>query len=525
MRKLFENLSSKTKSVLKKGTVATLCTFMIGAGVFYACNKDSELNTTRDGKLMGNPGIWECTVTNPIGTIILPDGQEPPCTRYSVNRVWNEAKQRYTGFSHTTEIHKCEATDIFTTVEFVAELKPALLTGNNPEIDYMNVNNFILRVDNRAVTPTFSYEKPFEYNITTADGDVITMTGIFLVTYENVINVWREISAQIAWGSFEPITVENMRVFANQESLHAEIKKVSAMNEQALRQYEMSVNFLSFGRKAETIYYNIVAPYQDTEVGLSAEQAEAYVSQYPDYLELWTVVFDGEEEEEYDFVPKYDGNYFSYIMNESRMFQIKGIVYKVFDKIVIGLPKENMEILFSITEDNVKDEMNNHDFDVLCCDKKMKTQKHGTYYYSDRVDLESPVSSNGKEKITATFQSFAENSLGFYNAVTTYGTIFVRAKWRGGTKTNAWVNCLRTINTDMEMDINANGTIRMGWDKYKTPKTQYKHHVTVVPRKNQLWEKACEEFWHTVHYLEGKIWIATVTLNLDAPEVPIKKGR
>ena len=43
MRKFFENLSFKTKSVLKKGTVAILCTVIVGAGIFYACKKDKNL--------------------------------------------------------------------------------------------------------------------------------------------------------------------------------------------------------------------------------------------------------------------------------------------------------------------------------------------------------------------------------------------------------------------------------------------------------------------------------------------------
>jgi len=40
MKRLFQNLSLKTKSVLKKVTVATLCSITVGVGVFYACKKD-----------------------------------------------------------------------------------------------------------------------------------------------------------------------------------------------------------------------------------------------------------------------------------------------------------------------------------------------------------------------------------------------------------------------------------------------------------------------------------------------------
>jgi len=186
------------KKLLAGGIAATV--LVVVGLVFYACNKDKEFNT-RDAKLMGSTGIWDCNVENPIGTIIVPEGQIPPCTRYFVKRNWNEAKQRYSSFSHTTEIHQCEAMDIFANIEFVAELVPVVL--NAPPgvvIDYRNINNFNLRVDGRVVTTTFLYEKPFTYKITTPDGNVITKTGKIRITRENVLNVWEEINSQMEWG-------------------------------------------------------------------------------------------------------------------------------------------------------------------------------------------------------------------------------------------------------------------------------------------------------------------------------------
>ena len=73
---------------------------------FFACNKDKEFDTTQEVKIIGSTGIWECDITQPIGTIVAWEGEEP-CTRYLINRIWNPAKQRYTGFSHTTEFYRC----------------------------------------------------------------------------------------------------------------------------------------------------------------------------------------------------------------------------------------------------------------------------------------------------------------------------------------------------------------------------------------------------------------------------------
>jgi len=180
------------------------------AVTIYSCNKDRELDTTR-GKLMGSTGTWDCTVTHSIGTIVVPagTGTEMPCTRYFVNRFWNADMQRYSGFSHTTEVHKCgtgTAAEVLTSIEFTAELLPAILHGPNLGIDYTNVNNFILRVDDQDVVPGFAYVKPYVYEVLIEDeddgvvGDVITKTGLIHITYESVLSVWSEINAQMEWG-------------------------------------------------------------------------------------------------------------------------------------------------------------------------------------------------------------------------------------------------------------------------------------------------------------------------------------
>jgi len=186
--------------VKKRLILGFLALMVIAGATFYACNKDKEFNPTQEGKLMGSTGIWECTVNNPIGTITVPDGQTPPCTKYFVNRFWNAAEQRYMGFSHTTEIHKCgtgTAAEVLTSVEFVAQINPDIPKA---DLDYSNVNHFILRVDDQDVVPGFAYVKNFTYTVIGADGEVIVKTGTIHITYESVLNVWNEINAQMEWG-------------------------------------------------------------------------------------------------------------------------------------------------------------------------------------------------------------------------------------------------------------------------------------------------------------------------------------
>ena len=190
--------------------VKKFCVIAIVGIAFFACNKDKEFTTTQGGKLLGSTGIWECTVSSPIGTITVPDGQTPPCMRYFVNRFWNAAEQRYMGFSHTTEVHKCgtgAAAEVLTSVEFVAQINPDIPKA---DLDYSNVNHFILTVDGIEVAPGFVYEKDFVYTIIGADGDAFTVVGTILVTYENVLNVWHEINEKIWVG--EPQRYYSLRL-------------------------------------------------------------------------------------------------------------------------------------------------------------------------------------------------------------------------------------------------------------------------------------------------------------------------
>ena len=185
----------RQKKRLIFGACATVFVAVASILLFYGCKKeDVQTGLVKQQEKQEMRSMLSCSTVNPIGIITVSEGGEIPCTRVLVNKVWNEELHRNTAFSHKTEIYKCDAVDVLTSVELVAEIKPQVLNLPNIGIDYTNINNFIIRVDGQVVTPDFSYEKPFEY----ADH---TVTGTVLVTYANVVSVWGEVSSQIDWST------------------------------------------------------------------------------------------------------------------------------------------------------------------------------------------------------------------------------------------------------------------------------------------------------------------------------------
>lgn len=170
----------------------------IGVGIFSACQKDekSETKTGTNSEVKSSKirKSVTYTATEPIGVIVVPIG-EIPCMRMSVDKLWNDGRQRYTAFSHTTEVFKCNTDEILTSIEFVAEILPHILDQQNVAIDYMNIDNFILRVDGQPVAPDFLYDKPF----TIIGENGIPVTVVVHITYESVVNVWNEINPQMDW--------------------------------------------------------------------------------------------------------------------------------------------------------------------------------------------------------------------------------------------------------------------------------------------------------------------------------------
>jgi len=143
---------------------------------------------------------------------------------------------------------------------------------------------------------------------------------------------------------------DNMRVFASWEAVYDEIEILYAMDKQGLEYYENGINFHSFGRKADAIYYHIVDSIMENNIALYEDLVAMYISQYPQYLQ-WVVDKDGEN----NFIPKYDCNPFRYIMNDERMFRVGDSVYKVFIGVILGISIEKAESLSEITEENIEE--------------------------------------------------------------------------------------------------------------------------------------------------------------------------
>ncbi len=107
-----------------------------------------------------------------------------------------------------------------------------------------------------------------------------------------------------------------MRVFNSMDELFEEVKYVNSMDEDELTAYENQIGFQSFGRVSESVYWQILKELgeplgyeylgdeemDDVDYEFTVENAQEYVSQYPEYLKLCSsIAEDGEEE--YEFLP------------------------------------------------------------------------------------------------------------------------------------------------------------------------------------------------------------------------------
>jgi len=218
MKKIIENLSSKTKSVLKKGTVATLCTFMIGAGVFYACNKEGVLDNKQEqvvdpvkGFIEGYFGYAILVNVTKIGTYY---GEIPanvygtPCysKTWKTPFYYQKANGSWiiVGYEIVTRFYDCSGKELWATGTFIEVIERPYYYGTNPdEIDYSDITNFRIYVGNygteaNLVVPGFSYVKPVSF-VHIEDGVSSTYVGEFHITYEDIINLWEELHPQLNW--------------------------------------------------------------------------------------------------------------------------------------------------------------------------------------------------------------------------------------------------------------------------------------------------------------------------------------
>jgi len=75
-------------------------------------------------------------------------------------------------------------------------------------MNYNDIANFELSVDDISVTPDFSYTKPFVFETTNNNGEIIAKEGTLHVTYDGVVELFHELSAQGIWQQVDPIATK-----------------------------------------------------------------------------------------------------------------------------------------------------------------------------------------------------------------------------------------------------------------------------------------------------------------------------
>jgi len=377
-----------------------------------------------------------------------------------------------------------------------------------------------------------------------------------------------------AKGSLTPSVSNGMRVFNSMEELFNEINRLDNMEEEVLETYENSIGFQSFGRMSESVYWQILREIGEehgyncelgaeemsgADIEFTAEDAQVYLSQYPQYLELCSKIVEGEEE--YEFLPKYSYNQFRYVMNNDRMFQVEETVYKVFKNAVIYTSIGNVNALYSITEDNIENvitdieiqEEAGNEGPIFAFTYSKGSQKcggnkgpyitegtngklemangsmpgtpgcsnksTGTLFIYAIEEVASQPSPNNKERVVANFYCDSYD-IGFgrvYWETNAYYSVY--AEWRGG-KHGIWIHCKRTLNSDICMEVWQKYIVYSCPDNYKSPKGPEK-----AKRRELITQQTTHDYdangnlipalRGSIYNLTGRIWIATASYTFD----------
>ena len=299
---------------------------------------------------------------------------------------------------------------------------------------------------------------------------------------------------------------QNMRTFTSMEELYAEIENVISLDEQELKTHEEAIGFCSFGRMAESIYYPIVAPIDENDLDFTPDQANEHIAEHPEYLEL---VLD--EEGDYEFLPKYDGNIFRYVMNEDRMFQVGDTIFKVFKNAVIAASTaDGITALFAVTEENIENAIENPIFHVLYQDIRIHKGNYGK-----SQTLYSPVASNGKERVKVEYSLILETWLP--TMLIYQCNVLVRAQSRANKNTSCWTICTRTLNTDYSLEATIHQLKRTAGSRYTSSRPELKYERLVIPKSGYLVSGSNSINFVPYCYISkmyGRVWIATTTLSL-----------
>ena len=370
-------------------------------------------------------------------------------------------------------------------------------------------------------------------------------------------------------------THSDMRYFETVNDLFDEVNRLSDMDDEELAAYENSIGFQSFGRKSETIYWQILhelgEPFgveyfgdeemSDVEVNFTVDDAQVYVSQYPEYLKIETTVAENGETE-YEFVPKYNNSPYRYIMNENGMFQVGDNIFKVFEYAVLYTSIDKADMLSNITETNIKNvvldifekEAAGEEPLIKCSGSKTGSQQKDDYiwafgprsgYADDNKGYEvdnkstpgtpgcsnkskgtleryqiltiSQPASNNKERVRGNFNCESYDSGPGYWDCNAYYSVY--AQWRG-CNSCVWIGCKRTLHSDICMEIWHVEVVYSKTDAYNSSKPVkqsgwrdlFRERVAIQYQSDGTKIKVCRS---SIYNLTGKYWIATTSRTLN----------
>jgi len=499
-----------------KFTTTIIVSLFVGIGVFYACKKNSVSEEMQGKAMMSTSGgIYQ----QPVQNITVE-------TNVNIGDADYTVKGYAIVGSYDGRIYECSATWKMQSPGTVDNMCEITVTAklNSEFYDVLT-----------SAKPVMN-----KYNITITKPEMLTTKDKSRL-WERIVqfcneNVVKEI----------PSPSTHMRSFSSMEALIAEVNLLGSLADEELAMREISMGFMSYGRASNLIYFQIVAPAEENDEGISVEQARIYSSQYPEYLEVLRDEISGE----YEFLPKYIMEEFRYVMNADRMFRAGEKVFKVFNGVVLA--SKTISSLQAITEENVRLTIENirngliADIDIYSDDTDAPLM-YGIPPFDPpvhpsrcniagelcRYSLEtaSPIASNKKEKVLGIFKCKTEGlSHEGFGVITAYFNIW--AEWKCAKCADislSWCMCRRHLNVNFNSEIiyqdkNWNTLIVDTTIDGKTKKPQVNFPAIYYYK---VFEKTPNEEYlkASLYKLCGQYWIATTYCDLSSYYIPIRRGR
>ena len=181
--------------------------------IFNGCQKENEFETTKtqgvkqEKNLFGYWTDWFEVANAPSFNGHTGEGFGwYTCTRTFTRSFMCECCKKHVIYSETvTQTYPCYG--LMTTTNSPSlkiDVRVASHILNVPKaeyadvianLDFSDITNFEFYVEDVKIvlTPDFYYEKPFTFEMTDDNDEVIVVTSMFRVTYEDIINLWQEL--------------------------------------------------------------------------------------------------------------------------------------------------------------------------------------------------------------------------------------------------------------------------------------------------------------------------------------------